>query len=108
MTSANGNEMDGELLPELVIDVDPPVILKNGTYNELRLREPKAGEVRQAEFHLRASVNVESMRRYQIALIARVSGWPEPAVEGVPISKLNEASAFLQGFIEGGRPTGAS
>lgn len=97
-----------ELPPTLDIALDPPLEVKGGRYDVLRLREPKTIEVRQAESHMRTSVNVETMRRYQIALVAKVADVPEPVVELMPISVLNRAVAYLMGFIEPGQGTGKS
>jgi len=103
----DATEKDGEELPaELIIKLDPAIELKGAKYDELKLREPRASEVRQAEGHLRSSVNVESMRRYQLALISAVTGWNLAVVECLPISKVREASDYLQRFIEGGPVTG--
>jgi len=90
---------------ELVIEIDPPIVMKGGTYDSITLREPKVIEVRQAENHLRTNVNMETMRRFQVALVAKVAGVDEPVIEGLPISKLNQAVTYLQNFISSGQPT---
>jgi hypothetical protein len=92
----------------LVIDIDPPITFKGGSYAALPLREPRAGEVRKAEGFMRNGIHAESMRLYTINLVSTVSNWPILAVEQLPISKLNEAAAFLAGFTEGGLRTGRS
>ena len=100
---------NAEDLPDtLTVELKTPIELKGQRHTELVLREPRAIDVRQAESHLRASVNVETLRKYQIALIAKVAGVPEPVVEAMAITQLNEAAAYLQGFIEAGRKDGAT
>jgi hypothetical protein len=92
----------------LVIDIDPAIPHKGGTYSQLPLREPRVGEVRKAEGQMRNGINSESIRNYNIHLVSFVSNWPVIAVEMLPISKLNEAVQYLEGFIERGRATGPS
>lgn len=106
--SVGADGAEEELSPELVLEIAPPLVHKGGTYDSLTLREPKGIEVRQAEMALKAGVNVVTMRAYQIALVARVSGIPEPLIEQLPIRTLNRASRYLQSFIEGGAETGGS
>lgn len=90
----------------LELAIEPAIELKGGRYDALRLREPRVIEVRQAESHLRSSVNVETMRKFQIALIAKVADVPEPVIEGLPISTLNKAMEYLQSFMDAGQGTG--
>jgi hypothetical protein len=102
-----GEMEDGEDLPiELVIELDPPIDFKGGQIHELRLTEPSALFVRQAEAHLKGQFGQEQMRKYQISLTSLVTGVPIPAVEQLPIRKLNEATRFLERFISAGPATG--
>ncbi len=101
-------EADDALPPELEITLDPPLVLKGATYESIKLREPKAFEVQQAEAHLAKSVNVESLRKYGVALVSRVSGIPEAVILQLPVSKLNEATEYLQNFVDRGPRTGAN
>lgn len=95
--------------PELVIDLDPPLEVKDkGKFERLELREPDTSTVAKAEQLVAKGFNIESLRRYKLKLVADVSGVPLPIVELMPIRVLNRGAAYLQGFIESGRRTGAS
>lgn len=94
--------------PTLTLTIDPPIELQRGRYDTLELREPTAKQMLNAEAHLRRGVNMESVRLREIELVAAVSGWPKPAVELLPISKLVEAADFLLGFSQAGPATGES
>ena len=97
-----------ELPAELTLELEPQIEFKGGRYDALHLREPKVIEVRQAESHLRGNFGPEQLRKYQIALIAKVANVPEPVAEALPISKLNAAWKYLRGFIEPSQETGSS
>lgn len=86
-----------ELPAELVIELEPPIVFQGANFAELRLREPTSGAVRKAEVHLKSTTS-EAMRLYQIALVSNVTGMPIPAVEMLPISKLNRAASYLGAF----------
>lgn len=79
--------------------IDPPVECGGGKFDTLNLREFTAGEWIKAETH-------KVMTKQFVALIAAVSGWPEPAVHLLPVRKFNEAVAFLSGFLADGPETG--
>jgi hypothetical protein len=100
---------DADVRPQtLTIELAKPIEFQKGAYQALALREPTVGEMRKADGQCRNSVNMETLRLRDIHLVAMVSGWPVPAVEMMPISKLEEASKFLLGFIETGPKTGES
>lgn len=95
--------------PELVIEISPPIVYQSGTFDVLRLREPNAREVRNAERNFKGNPLNQGpveMRSYEIALVQAVSGWPMPAIEALPITKLDEAGRYLQLFIGRGQATG--
>lgn len=95
-------------LPEtLTIELDPPIEHNGGTFSELELREPTAGQVKTAEAMMKA-MTPESIRAYQIKLVELVSKKPPLVVAQLPIRKLMEAVRYLEGFILPGRPTGES
>jgi hypothetical protein len=93
---------------QLVIEISPALSFKGGAYDQLRLHEPSVGQVRKAEGSLRNGIHAESLRVYHINLIAAVSGWPVPAVEMMPVTKMNEAANFLARFTMAGAETGGS
>lgn len=92
----------------LVIELDEPIEHQGAQVTELRLREPKAFEVVRAETELKGGMTPDSLRRYQISLVCLVSGVDRKFIEKLPIRKLNEASAYVQGFIEAGPQIGES
>ncbi|MFC0407916.1 phage tail assembly protein [Roseomonas elaeocarpi] len=75
-------------------------------YATLRLSEPTTGGVRKAQGQLRKGVGPQSMRAYQMWLVANASGVPFQVIQQLPVSTLNAAATYVQGFIEPGRATG--
>lgn len=90
----------------LTLDLEPPVVFGPNTYTELDLSEPKTGDVERAERELRGGLNSETLRKYQIVLVSKASGLGADVIQSLPIRKLDEASRYLQGFINPGRQTG--
>ena len=78
------------------------------SYSEISLAEPTVGMRRKAESALRTGATSANARQYQLILVAQASGIPFAAVEKFPVSALNDAEAFLRGFIEPGRRTGSA
>ena len=101
-------ETAAEQPDQLTIEIAPPISFRGGSYSEMSLREPSVLEVYQAEQLLRGGVNVATLRQYQMALVSKVSGWPEAAVQMLPIRKLDQAGAYVLGFTKAGQATGAS
>lgn len=96
-------------LPEVMtIEVKPPVEFKGRTYAEIVVREPTAKQVRQAEQNMGSGVTMGSMRNRKIWLVSLAADIPVPAVEMMPISAVERAAAYLEGFINAGLETGAS
>jgi hypothetical protein len=88
--------------------IDPPITGSNGKeYETLHLEEPTGRMVERAEAEL-VTMNVHTLRKYQIALVSQASGTPRDVVEKMRISQIREAADFLSSFIGGGPPTGAS
>lgn len=85
--------------PTKTITVDPPLECTGGKFDELKLREPTIGEWQKAETH-------KTDNQRFVALITTISGWPEPAVKMLPVSKFNEAMAYLGPFLFAGLGTG--
>ena len=94
--------------PSLEIDLPEPVAFGGVTYRSLTLAEPTVGMRRRAETAMRTGQTAANARQYQIILVAEAAGVPFAAVETMPVSALNAAQAYLQGFIEPGPPTGSS
>jgi hypothetical protein len=92
--------------PTLTLEISPPIKAGDREYDQLILREPKVIEVRQADMQLRNGVHPESLRNRSIHLVSRVSGTPVTVVEQLPISTLNRATAYLNGFLELGQAIG--
>lgn len=93
---------------EYTITLATPVTLLREERDTLALREPTAQQIMQAEGHMRKGVTAASLRLRDIHLVAAVAGWPVPAVQALPISRLNEAATYLLGFSMRGRRTGAT
>jgi Phage tail assembly chaperone proteins, E, or 41 or 14 len=88
---------------EKVMVLRHPLTLGKGpdalTYTELKLREPKGGELEKAT---REDTNVG----VSLTLIALITGIPRKAVEDIGQRDLREASDYLGGFTDDGPPTG--
>ena len=98
VTMSDTNE---ELQTELEVHFDPALVYNGDSYDSVTVREPTAKQVQLAEAALKQSVNVATMREYQILLVSLVAGIKRGHAEQMPISKLNQLSAFVQGFIDG-------
>ena len=89
---------------ELELSFDPALVFNGDSYDSITVREPTAKQVQTAEACLKQAVNVATMRDYQITLVALVAGIKKGHVDQMPIRKLNEASAFIQAFVDGPLP----
>lgn len=96
------------LAPSLDLEIGHAVSYGAASATMLLLREPNVGQRRRAETALRTGTSPAASRRYQLILVAEVSGVPFAAVGGVPVSVLNRAEAYLRGFIEPGPATGTA
>ena len=76
----------------LVIALSKPVALGDQTYTELRLREPTGAEM--------IATDRKTGWELEVALIALVSGVPEPAVIKIGVRDLNRARKYLGGFFD--------
>jgi hypothetical protein len=94
---------DAELVIELVTAIESK---GGGPVTEVRLHEPSANQVRQAESRLRNGVNPEAVRLYQLDLIEKASGLNRAVVDQLPITVIVQAADYLQGFITPTRKTG--
>lgn len=76
----------------LIIPLREPVMLGDQSYDTLRLREPTGAEM----------VAVDDKRGWalELALIALVSGVPEPAVLKIGAQDLNKARRFMERFFD--------
>ena len=93
---------------EWEFELSPPIAHGGGEFGSLHLREPAFGEVRKAEGHLRAGLRPQAIRSYQMWLVTHVSGAPFQVIQKMPVSRLNEAAVYLQGFTLPGQRTGAT
>ena len=88
----------------LTIDFSPPIEAAGGLLERIVLREPTGSEVQFAEQHLTAKNGNRATRLYQRALVSRVSGVPEAALDDVPLGSFTRAARYLQDFVEAGLP----
>ena len=95
-----------ELPQSLVVNFDRPIAYNGNQYESIELSEPTMKQLRAAYRELSNGGNAEQMAKFQIALVREVSGAPLQVVEGMPISKMNEAFDYLQGFMNAAPPTG--
>lgn len=93
---------------QLDLALPAPLVSGGVTYERLSLCEPTVGMRRRAETALRGGATVANARHYQIVLVAEASGLPFDVAEQLPVSMLNDAQAYLQGFIQPGRRTGSA
>jgi Phage tail assembly chaperone proteins, E, or 41 or 14 len=92
--------------PSFTIDLEPPVVWNGGEFKQLVLREPRTGEVRQADEQLRGGITQAGLQLRSIHLVSKVSGVPVPVIELMGISRLNLAMAYLGPFLNFGPKTG--
>lgn len=76
----------------LVIALRTPVTLGDQVYDTLRLREPTGAEM--------IAVDVKRGWALELALIALVSGVPEPAVLKIGAQDLNQGRKFMERFFD--------
>jgi hypothetical protein len=108
VTNGSGNH-DDDLPRFLDIAIDPPIDFSNGKrYEVMHLEEPNGEMIERAEAELAVSVNVHTLRKYQIALVSHASGIPSGAVRRMRISQIKEAADFLTSFTSSGPETGES
>ena len=88
-----------------VIDFDTPIEWASAKYDSIELREPKMKELSLAYGELKGN-DAQAMAKFQMSLVCAVSGAPRQVIENMPISKMNEAFKYLQGFMEVGQETG--
>ena len=94
--------------PELEIPLVPPIELHSRRHDMLELREPLTGELEKAYAELGNGRDAESIRKFQILLMALVSGCHRGIIERVPITILDEGFRYLAGFTGAGRRTGST
>ena len=88
---------------ERTFDLRRPVPNGNEMLGSITLREPTAGMLKEAE-RGRGDTSADT-RKYQIDLVARVSGLSKAVVAALPVSNLNEAAYWLhKEFILSKRP----
>lgn len=93
----------------LTLTIDPPVTgvppNRDAVHDTLELSEPRAGEMRVANAHLRGGANHMNLymrNAHLIAAVTKRSGreWSVAAVEALPDGIFTEAADFLLGFQE--------
>lgn len=97
--------------PVKTIELSEPINTKSGAcYTQLDLSEPTGGQVLNAEKHLKgASISPADLRMYSLTLVSQNAGIPFSDIRDYfPISVINEATSYLQSFIEAGQETGGN
>ncbi|BAK83968.1 phage tail assembly protein [Komagataeibacter medellinensis] len=97
--------------PVKTIELETPINTKSGAcYTQLDLCEPTGGQVLNAEKHLKgATIGPVDLRMYSLTLVSQNAGIPFADIRDYfPISVINEATRYLQSFIEAGQETGGS
>jgi hypothetical protein len=95
--------------PSKTITFAEPIRFDGRDYTEIVLREPRIGEMRQANEQLRNGVTSAALDNRAMHLISKVTGIPFPVVERLPVSAANEAMVYLGLFINSSGPvTGQS
>ena len=102
------NDPFAEIPSSYTVTLDPPVKYDGRDYRELVLREPRAGEVRQADEQVRNGATMSNLRNREHHLIAKVSGVPFPVVEQAGVSRITLAMAYLNRFLAPAPETSAS
>jgi hypothetical protein len=97
-----------ELQETLNLILPEPISVGGVTYTELNLAEPTVGARRRAETAFRTGQTLANSRHYQLILTAEAAKAGFAAVEMMPVSVLNQAEAYLRGFLQPGRPIGSS
>jgi hypothetical protein len=93
--------------PDLQLQLLPPIELHNRRHDVLELREPLTGELDKSYAELGSARDPASIRKFQILLVALVSGCHRGIIERVPITVLDEGFRYLAGFTAAGRRIGA-
>lgn len=97
-----------DIPPSMTVAIEPPVTFDGREYRELVLREPRAGEVRQADEQVRNGATMSNLRNREHHLVSKVSGVPLPVIEKLGISRITLAMEYLNRFfLDGGPRTGA-
>ena len=63
--------------------------------------------MRKAQGQFRVSTGAQAARGYQMHLVCNTAGVPFALVGKLPVSVLNAAASYVQGFIVAGRRTGS-
>lgn len=90
---------------ELNIQLSEPIVSTKHTVELIEVREPTLAMMEKAERLLKDGTNAAA-RSYQIALVEATTGLPAIVVMKMPISVLNLAAVFAQGFTDPDRETG--
>ncbi len=85
-----------------------PVTFDGRDYTTLSLSEPSTGATRKAQGQFRKGSGAQSARAYQMHLVANSADVPYGLVQRLPVSVLNVAASYLQGFIVAGPRTGTT
>jgi hypothetical protein len=86
---------------ELTIELEPPIKTSKGAeIGVLRLTEPTARQVRDAEQEMNAEAPYAGQVAYEIRLVGTVAGLNRDAQEALPVGIVNVGIEFLQEFIE--------
>jgi hypothetical protein len=106
----HANGADAGLDATMTIRLDPPVVTGGATHDELILREPSSGAMRDAEKELGigppGSSSIAQMSAYKIAVVAAGARVNRAVIERARNSEVNAAYDFLAKLLELGRVTG--
>jgi len=104
IVAAMSEETTQSVQPEGLYVLESPITVKgHEPFTELRLREPVVFDVLMQAKANGKRVTEEGIYDGQIALVARVSGWPLLAVNALPASVLDDAIGYVAGFEEDAR-----
>ena len=84
-------------LPTREFELNPPIEFSNGqTYRTLHLREPTAGEMRDARREVPTQMpSGDQISNFNIVLLSLVTKVPRGAIERMRHSEVEEAALFL-------------
>ena len=80
---------------------------QGASITSLTLQPPKAGQVRQANGHLRTAQTPPFMQAMIIQLVAACAGTSEAVVDQIDQDDLNDCWEYVASFLANGRQTGS-
>jgi Phage tail assembly chaperone proteins, E, or 41 or 14 len=83
----------------LTISLHRSITYKGSKLDEITLNPPTIGQLRQAQAHTRNGRTDEAQTKFGIALVARVAGLDDDAVEQLDGDIFLQALKFVSGFL---------